>query len=125
MIGFNIRNHRHVVLAIGLVTTFLTVSCAAISENIYHGYYMKGSIIETYDSEVYLCIGRKDGAAVGQELDVKRYWYSRNPKTGQKGKGGYEYTGKVRIVEVLDEHFAKAVVISGKAEKNSIVELGP
>ena len=125
MIGFNMRKHRGAVLAVILAVMLLTVSCAAISENIYHGYYMKGSIIETYDSEVYLCIGKKDGAAVGQELDVKRYWYSRNPKTGQKGKGGFEYTGKVRIVEVLDEHFAKAVIISGKAEKNSIVELGP
>ena len=29
-------------------------------------------------------------------------------------------------VEIVDEHFAKATVISGKAEKNDIVELtGP
>ena len=31
---------------------------------------MKGSIIEASDSDVYLCIGSKDGYTVDQELDV-------------------------------------------------------
>ncbi len=34
-----------------------------------------------------------------------------------------EYSGKVRITEVVDGHFAKAKIICGAAEKNSTVEL--
>jgi len=80
---------------------------------------MKGSIIETSDSEVYLCIGSKDGASVGQELDVYKILQTRPKATLFRRV----QTGKVKITEIIDEHFAKATVISGKAEKNDIVEL--
>ena len=94
---------------------FLICSCAAI----YHRYIMKGSIIEASDSEVYLCIGSKDGARVGQKLDVYRIIYS-----GFRGKPFEQVlTGKVKITEIIDEHFAKAIVISGEAKKDDIVEL--
>jgi hypothetical protein len=33
-------------------------------------------------------------------------------------------TGKVRITEVLDEHFARAIVVSGSVEKNDIAAIG-
>jgi len=83
---------------------------------------MKGSIIETSDSEVYLCIGSKDGASVGQELDV----YKTTQRQSKVTPFRRVLTGKVKITEIIDEHFAKATVISGKAEKNDIVELtGP
>ena len=99
-----------------IFVTFLLFSCATV----YHSFLMKGSIIETSDSDVYLCIGSKDGASVGQELDVykiiQRQWQLKIPF-------GREHIGKVKITEILDEHFAKATVISGKAEENNIVEL--
>ncbi len=95
--------------------TFLLCSCAAI----YHRYIMKGSIIEASDSEVYLCIGSKDGAKVGQKLNVYRIIYS-----GFRGKPFEQvFTGNVKITEIIDEHFAKAIVISGEAKKDDIVEL--
>ncbi len=93
----------------------LTFSCATI----YHGFLMKGSIIEASDSDVYLCIGSKDGAFVGQELDV----YKVIRVTRARPTFRREHTGKVKITEIIDEHFAKATVISGKAEKNDVVEL--
>ena len=34
-----------------------------------------------------------------------------------------EHTGKIRIVEILDEHFARATLVSGKGERGYIVEL--
>jgi hypothetical protein len=80
---------------------------------------MKGSIIEASESEVYLCIGSRDGASVGQELDVYKILQTR-PKPTFFSR---VQTGKVKITEIIDEHFAKATVISGKAEKNDIVEL--
>lgn len=96
----------------------LLTSCATMGKA-YHKYLMKGSVIETYDSDIYLCIGTRDGAEVGQELDVyKIRTISKARSTFQR-----ELSGKVKITEIVDEHFAKARVISGKAEKNDIVEL--
>jgi hypothetical protein len=79
---------------------------------------MKGSIIETSDSDVYLCIGSKDGASVGQELDIYKIIKTKSVTPFKR-----VHTGKVKITEIVDEHFARATVISGKAEKNDIVEL--
>jgi hypothetical protein len=90
-----------------------------MGQKVYHGFWMKGSIIETSDSEVYLCIGSKDGASVGQELDVYQIIKTKSKATPFRRA----HTGRVKINEIVDEHFAKATVISGKAEKNDIVEL--
>ncbi len=102
-------------LIVATFIIFLMSSCATV----YHGYLMKGSIIEASGSDVYLCIGSKDGAAVGQELDV----YKIIRATRARPTFRRELTGKVKITEIIDEHFAKATVISGKAEKDDIVEL--
>jgi len=115
MIYRKIRFKSAVSLILATLVILLTVSCATL----YHGFVMKGSIIEASDSDVYLCIGSKDGASVGQELDVYKILETRPQPT----LFGREYTGKVRITEIIDEHFAKAKVISGRAEKNDIVEL--
>ncbi len=102
-------------LFVAVPIAFLMVSCATV----YHGFLMKGSIIEASDSDVYLCIGSKDGASVGQELNVYKVI------TVTKARSSFKrvHTGKVRITQIIDEHFAKATVISEKAEKNDIVEL--
>jgi hypothetical protein len=106
-------------LILATFVIFLMSSCAAMGQKVYHGFLMKGSIIETSDSDVYLCIGSKDGASVGQELDV----YKVIRVTRARPTFRPEHTGKVKITEIMDEHFARATVISGKAEKNDIVEL--
>ncbi len=109
----SLKNEVCLILAGSII--FLMFSCATF----YHGYLMKGSIIEASNSEVYLCIGSKDGASVGQELDV----YKIIRVTRARPTYRQEYAGKVKITEIIDEHFAKATVISGKAEKDDIVEL--
>jgi hypothetical protein len=104
-----------------ILALIVAISGCASWQKVYHGVLMKGSIIETYDSEIYLCIGKKDGASVGQELNVyKVIATTMNPKVPMFRR---EHTGKVRITEIIDDHFAKAIIISGKAEKNDIVEL--
>ena len=102
-------------LILAAFVILLMFSCATV----YHGFLMKGSIIEASNSDVYLCIGSKDGASVGQELDV----YKIIPVTRARPTFRRVQTGKVKITEIIDEHFAKATVISGEAEKNDIVEL--
>ena len=106
-------------LILATFVIFLMASCATMGQKVYHGFLMKGSIIEASGSEVYLCIGSKDGASVGQELDVYKIVKTTSKVTPFKR----EHTGKVKITEIVDEHFAKATVISAKAEKNDIVEL--
>ena len=108
-------------LVLATPVLFLLFSCATV----YHGFLMKGSIIETSDSDVYLCIGKKDGASVGQELNVYKIVTFRFPPKPSPTLTRFkrESMGKVRITEIIDEHFAKATVISGKVEKNDIVEL--
>jgi hypothetical protein len=93
---------------------------------------MRGSIVDISGSHVYLCIGSNDGAAVGQELHVYKIVQTSTSSTGQIAREGRvprnpvyskQFTGKVKIIEIVDEHFAKAEVISGKAELNDVVEL--
>ncbi len=112
------KNRFVLLLLITLAT--LSISSCATMQRAYHEYIMRGSIVETSNSDVYLCIGSKDGAAVGQELSVYKVisYHAKGPVALKR-----EYTGKVRITEIVDEHFAKAKVISGRAEKNFIVEL--
>lgn len=84
---------------------------------------MRGTIIEKTSDNLYICIGSKDKASVGQELDVivVRSQSAGNPKapiTFTRNK-----VGRIRITEIIDEHFAKATLISGEADKHSIVEI--
>ncbi len=113
----SIKSAASLILAIFVI--FLMSSCASMGQKVYHGFLMKGSIMEASNSDVYLCIGSKDGASVGQELDV----YKVIRVTGERPTFRRVHTGKVKITEIIDEHFAKATVISGKAEKDDIVEL--
>ena len=119
-----LRGNLWLVTVLTAASIAVLAACATMDTQVRHGFFMRGMILEKYDSQVYLCIGKKDGATVGQELDVIKIITSGgHPSTGLTFKR--EITGKVRITEIIDEHFAKAVVISGTADKNSIVELAP
>ncbi len=96
---------------------FLALSCA-----IYRGPLTMGSVIGTLNSSVYLDIQSKYGASVGQELNVyKVIMNPQEPLASSASKG--VQSGKVKITEIFDNRIAKAVLISGKAEKGDIVEL--
>jgi len=109
---------RTVSLILVTFVIFLMFSCARI----YHAYLMKGNILEASDSDVYLCIGSKDGASVGQELNVYKVIMNPQEPLARRASKGVQ-TGKVKITEIFDNRIAKATVISGKAEKGDIVEL--
>jgi hypothetical protein len=119
----NGNRRRLLFAALVAIGIFTVAACAAIQQSpTYHRILMKGSIIYTTDTGVYLCIGKKDGASVGQELDVYKITFTGQPKAPSFKR---EKTGKVKITEIIDEHFATAVVVSGTAGKNDIVELEP
>jgi hypothetical protein len=105
------------------VLLFVTAGCATL-ETAGHKYVMRGQILEVTDGMAYLCIGSADGAQVGQEYAV--YKYIKSPNSNPKSVQPYykrEKSGTVKILEILNEHMAKAKVLAGHAETNNVVEL--
>lgn len=110
-----------ILMFIGLVS--IVASCASI-QSARHNYIMSGQVLDVSGNDVYLCIGHKGGAAVGQEYTVKKFVKAVNP--GSKGDKTYfksEETGVVKVTEIVEEHYAKAVVVSGEVKVNYAVEL--
>jgi hypothetical protein len=107
-----------------LLTSLFAVTAAQASESpsVRHTFFMRGQIVEVLKDTVVVCIGRADGASVGQELDVVHH---RRVSGAPKGKARFkrEVVGKVRINEIVDDHYAEATVISGKARRHYSVEL--
>ncbi len=108
-----------------LLLVGLLASCAAFagdSPSIGHTVFMRGQILEVKDSTIVVCIGKADGASVGQELEVIHH---SRVKTSPKGVGRFtrEVIGKVRIDAIVDEHYAEATIIDGKAGEHDSVEL--
>ncbi len=106
---------------IGLIV--ITANCASIN-SARHNYIMSGQVLEVADNEVYLCIGQSGGAVVGQEYTVKKFVKTINP-AARKSEPFYkqEETGTVKITEIVDEHYAKAVITAGVAKANYFVDL--
>jgi hypothetical protein len=91
-----------------------------------HGYMMKGQILNVSDGVAYLCIGSSEGAKAGQEFPVFRH--TKLEYTGEKQatpKYNRVEVGSVKIMEVVDEHYAKANIIRGDIQANDIAELAP
>ncbi|MEI6412675.1 MAG: hypothetical protein WCP34_00245 [Pseudomonadota bacterium] len=102
-----------------LLATSLVMATGCAS--VVHQAAMRGQILDVTDGETYLCIGSHDGAQVGQELTVQRF----TRISGVKGSWNFrkDATGIVKITEIVDEHFAKAKILTGKVGVNDIVEL--
>lgn len=87
---------------------------------------LKGNIVKTRGTQVYIDIGTENNISPGQVFLV----YSRrekivNPKTGKTlGNISPDIVGRIKIVEVSDEHFSVAEIIEGKEniqEKDIVV----
>lgn len=104
-----------------LLLTALLAACASTGAA-YHHYVMRGLVVEVADRDVSICIGSRDGAKVGQQLEAFRI---ERHGVGPKGQPTFERhrTGVVQIAEIFDEHFARATVISGEVEEGNVVEL--
>jgi hypothetical protein len=89
-----------------------------------HKYLMRGQVIEASGGTVYLCVGTADGAKKGQQLSAYHFVPGRRPSS--KGSGPTftrEKTGTVEIIEIVDEHYANAKVLSGDVNEGNLVEL--
>jgi len=117
------NSKRWGMLAVVVMVAAMLAAAPAAAGSAYHKYFMKGSIIEVSEEGIYLCIGTEDGAKPGQVLDVMRMSRDRSgaPKSAAKFKR--EKVGAVEILEVVDEHFARAKKVSGEATVSDMVEL--
>jgi hypothetical protein len=106
---------------------FLVVALAACSkmESARHEHMMKGQILEVTDNSAYLCIGSKDGAEVGDQFTVYKFTREENPDPKYASHPQYkrEQVGKIRITAIVDEHMAKAIILSGEVKPNYFAEI--
>lgn len=94
-----------------------------LAQGIGHTFFMRGSIVGTDASGTVVCIGKADGAEVGQTLEVYRVVYHPG---AYKGAGPFyhrQLIGHVQIDHVFDDHFAHVTVQDGHPTKSDIVEL--
>lgn len=88
-----------------------------------HAYMMRGQILEIETASVVICVGKKDGAEVGQVLDVVRH-VPTSPHAKNSGpRFRRESVGTVKITSLFDEHYANAEVVKGSPKVNDTVEL--
>src|SRR5262245_18965367 len=105
-----------------LIGILLFFSGCATFGSARHQYLMRGQILNVENGVAYLCIGSSEGAKVGQTYDV--YKFKRIPGIGKQDfRYTREKTGLVKVIEIVDEHFARAEVVSGQVKENLFVEL--
>ena len=112
-------------LRIGLLLALGAVASVALAgePGFRHKYLMRGQVLEQQDHSLVVCIGRADGAEVGQELDVVRHVrISLGPKaTGPSFRP--EDVGRARITTIFDDHYAQATVLEGEVKVGDVVQL--
>ena len=106
-----------------LTSALLGLFACSSLQSARHEYLMRGQVVEISGNEAVICIGSRDGAQVGQQLNA--YKLVSTPASGPKNVPRWQKVkvGTVRIAEVIDEHFAKAQVITGAVEANYVIEL--
>ena len=106
---------------------FLVVVLASCSrlESERHKLFMKGQILEVTGNTAFLCIGSKDAAEVGDRFTVYKFTRVGNPNPEEVERPSYkrEVAGKIKIIEVFEEHMAKAIILSGDVKPNYFIEM--
>ena len=114
---------RNYILGMVLAIFFIAIAGCASLGSAGHKYVMRGQILEAEGSDVYLCIGSRDGAEAGQEYAVYRFVKEISPNPKLPMRFNKEEKGAVKITEIVDEHYAKATVLAGDVKVNDVVEL--
>ncbi len=107
-----------------LAAALLAVPTLSIAgpQTLYHSWVMRGQVLSQESGKVVLCIGKRDNAEVGQELEVIRQSVVPGAKRTEPNIRR-ETVGKVRINRIFDEHYSEAEVIQGEPKVNDTVEL--
>ncbi len=108
---------------IALLLGSVAMSGCATNSPARHEYIMRGQVLSIDGASVEICVGERDGAEVGQVLDVVRHT-KRNQSPKASGPDyKREEIGKVRITSLFDEHYANATVVDGQPVVSDTVEL--
>lgn len=110
-------------LRVLLLGTALLWFAGCANSPFYHGQIMKGQVVQSTGSDVLVCVGKRDGAEPGQLLSAYRVVFAEGVVEEGASNVRRVPVGKVKIVNIIDDHFAKARVIEGDIAKNDIVEL--
>lgn len=92
----------------------------ARSPGIGHTFFMRGSIVSDANGQIVACVGKADNAQVGQTLIVYRTIASSGPRATSFRR---DEVGRVRIDQIINDHYALVSVIAGNVKNNDIVEL--
>lgn len=105
-----------------MVTIFGLVVSACANSDFSHNYIMRGQVVSATSDNIYVCVGLEDGAEVGQILDAYRFVMNDD---NDEGAALFikQDIGKVKIDEIVDEHFAKVTVLEGNVKQYDMVEL--
>lgn len=112
------RSMLYTVLAIAVTL----VGC--VEGGVHHGAMMRGQILDLDNGTATISVGTQDGVKPGQIFDVQHYTHVFGDSSNN-GASNYSRSvvGKVQIIEVIDAHYARAQIASGKPSVNDVVEL--
>lgn len=103
------------------IIIFSMALTACANSQFAHKYLMRGQVVKANANEMVICVGTNEGAQVGQILDVYRHDFEA---TLEEGADAFSTAiGKVSIIEVVNEHYAKVKVVSGEIKLNDMVQL--
>ncbi len=118
-----------------LLTTcvILIIQACTSIERSFREHVIKGTIVSVEGADIYVRAGLKNGVSEGQEFDVYRIvqpgWIAsadtratENPLP-ETQPAQREYTGRIRIVRVEDDHFSRAQTVSGTISVGETAEL--
>lgn len=109
--------------AVLLLAGALVGSAVAGETSFKHSYLMRGQILEAEAGTVTVCVGKQDGARVGQVLEVVRHVPVSPHTKSASPRFRKEDIGSVRITTLFDDHYATAQVVKGSPKVNDTVEL--
>lgn len=110
---------RKSIKLLGVVLSVLMVGCTS---NVRHEWIMRGQVLTLTNDEVTICVGQRDGARVGDEFDVEHITVVPGPPKGSPSFARAT-VARIRIVDLFDEHYARARVLTGTPAVNDVVEL--
>jgi hypothetical protein len=110
-------------LMIALAGISMLGASPVVAQGIGHTFFMRGSIVGADTAGTIVCIGRADGAEVGQSLEVYRMVPVPGPNKGAGSPFRRQLIGHVQIDHIYDEHFAHVTIQDGRPKKNDVVEL--
>lgn len=95
----------------------------AVAQGIGHGFFMRGQVVAMTADIATVCVGRADGARPGQILKVVRITSMPGPSKSTSPGFRRDDVGTIRIDTIVDEHFARASVVTGHVATYDLVEL--